>query len=110
MVVTNKNKFNKKYGFKSDESHSKQQISKLSGISMTILNKVYDRGLAAHRNNPGSVRNIRGIKGGTGKKMSAQQWALARIYSFVMKGKTWYTADNDLAEKVKSKKKKIKKK
>ena len=32
--------------------------------------------------------------------MSAEQWAMARVYSFVMKGPTWKTADSDLADKV----------
>ena len=34
-------------------------------------------------------------------KLSAQQWGMARLYAFVMKGKTWQTADSDLADKVK---------
>ena len=69
---------------------------------MSILDDVYDRGLAAHKNNPESVRNIKGVKGGRGKKMSAAQWSISRIYSFVMKQPgTWGKADADLARKVK---------
>jgi len=108
MVITNKNKFNKRYGFTANAPHSKSEISKLTGISMSILNKVYDRGLAAHRGNPQSVRSLSGKKvGGTSLKgkMSAQQWAIARIYSFSVGGKTRQTADKDLWEKhLKSKK------
>ena len=96
MVVTNKNKFNKKYGFPLNAPHSKKEISKLSGVSMSVLNKVYDRGLGARKNNPGQVRNLKGVKGGPGTKMSGPQWAMSRIYSYVMKGKTYYTADKDL--------------
>jgi len=103
-MSTNKQKFNKKYNFKLNEPHSKAEISKLTGISMTILNKVYDRGLAAHKNNPASIRNLKGVKGGSGPKMSAQQWAMARVYSFVMKAKTYKTADADLAKKINKKK------
>jgi len=107
MVLTNKQKYNKKYGFSKEQSHSKKDISKKTGISMSILDKVYDRGLAAHKNNPGSVRNVKGVKGGGGKKMSAQQWAQARVYSFVMKQSgTWGKADSDLAKKVRKSKKK----
>ena len=29
--------------------------------------------------NPGSVRNVRGVKGDPGPKMSKQQWACARV-------------------------------
>lgn len=104
MVVTNKEKFNKKYGFPKDEGHSKAEISKLTGISKSILDQVYDRGVGAHKTNPSSVRNVKGVKGGGGKKMSANAWAFGRIYSFVMGGKTRTTADKDLWEKHKKKK------
>lgn len=104
MVVTNKQKYNKKYGFSKEQSHSKKDISKKTGIPMRILNKVYDRGLGAHKNNPQSVRRASDGKKVGGKslkgKMSAQQWAMARVYSFVMKGTTWRTADKDLADEV----------
>jgi len=103
-MLTNKQKFNKKYKQPINTSNSKQKISKLTGIPMKILNQVYDRGLAAHKNNPESVRSLTGKKVG-GKslkgKMSAQQWAMARIYSFVMKAPTYKTADKDLADKLK---------
>jgi len=37
--------------------------------------------------------------------MSSAQWAMARVYSFIMKQKgTWSGADKDLADKVKAKK------
>ena len=104
MVVTNKQKFNKKYGFPKDEGHSKAEISKLTGISKSILDQVYDRGVGARKTNPASVRNLKGVKGGAGQKMSAEQWAFGRIYSFVMGGKTRTTADKDLWEKHKKKK------
>lgn len=108
MVLTNKQKFNKKYGFNLDAPHSKKEISKLTGIPMSILDQVYDRGLGARTSNPQSVRSLSGKKVG-GKslagKMSGPQWAMARIYSFVMKGPTWKTADKDLADKVRKLKK-----
>ena len=103
MVVTNKNRFNKKYNQKKDQPNSKNDISKLTGIPMKFLDEVYDRGLAAHKNNPESVRSLSGKKIG-GKslkgKMTAQQWAISRIYSFVVKGPTWRRADKDIADKV----------
>ena len=105
-MPTNKEKFNKKYGFKPDTSHSKARISKLTGVSKGILDKVYYRGVGAHKTNRSSVRNVKGVKGGKGKKMSAQQWGYARIYSFVMKQSgTWGKADKDLADKVRASKK-----
>ena len=102
-MTTNKQKFNKKYKQPLNQANSKRDISKLTGIPIRILDEVYDRGLAAHKNNPQSVRSLSGKKIG-GKslkgKMSAAQWAMARIYSFVVKGPTWKTADSDIADKV----------
>ena len=108
-MSTNKNKFNKKYGFKLDEGHSKAEISRLTGIPRSILDQVFDRGVGARKTNPESVRSAttgkkiggRSLKG----KMSAEQWGYGRIYSFVMKQPgTWGRADKDLADKVKAKK------
>ena len=104
-MSTNKQKFNKKYKQPINQANSKKDISKLTGIPMSILDEVYDRGLGAHKNNRASVRNVKGVKGGPGKKMSAAQWGASRVYSFVMKQEgTWKKADKDLAEKVKKKK------
>ena len=107
MVVSNKNKFNKKYGQPLNKPNSKKDISKLTGIPMSILDQVYDRGLGAYKNNPQSVRNVKGVKGGPGKKLSAGAWAMARVYSFAVKAQgTWGRADKDLADKVRKLKKK----
>lgn len=109
MVVSNKQKFNKKYGFSKDAPHSKRDISKITNIPYSILDSVYRRGEGARKSNPQSVRSATTGKKPGGKslkgKMSAAQWGQARVYSFVMKGKgTWHGADRDLAEKVKAKK------
>ena len=96
-MPTNKEKFNMRYNQPKSKSNSKKDISRLTGISMSILDKVYDRGMGAYRTNPGSVRPT--VK-------SPQQWAMARVYSFSVGGKTRQTADKDLWQKHKSKKKK----
>lgn len=106
MVVSNKDKYNAKFGFPKGTSHSKKDISKTTGIPVRILDKVYDRGSAARRNNPSSVRRASDGKKVGGKslkgKMTANQWSFARIYSFVTKQEgTWKKADADLAREVK---------
>jgi len=111
MVVSNKNKFNAKYGFSKDKGHSKAEISRLTGISLSILNSVYSRGVGARKSNPQSVRSVKSGKKVGGKslkgKMSGAQWGQARIYSFVMKQPgTWGKADKDLADKVRGSSKK----
>ena len=106
MVVTNKNKFNAKYGFPKDDGHSKAEIVRLTGIPKRILDKVYYRGVGARKSNPTSVRSATTGKKGGGTslkgKMSAAQWGYGRIYSFIMKQEgTWKKADKDLADEVK---------
>jgi len=61
-----------------------------SNISYSILKKVYDRGMAAWKT---------GHRPGT----TPQQWAFARVNSFITKGSgTWGKADKDLAQQVES--------
>ena len=63
-----------------------------TGMPYSILKKVYDRGMAAW-------------KGGHRPGTTPQQWAMARVNSFVTKSSgTWGKADKDLAAKVRSKK------
>lgn len=95
--MTNKQKFNRKYKQSLNQANSKKDISKLTGIKMSILDSVYDRGLGAFRTNRSAVRPS--VK-------SPQQWAMSRVYSFAVGGKTQKTADKDLWEKhLKSKRK-----
>ena len=61
--------------------------SKASGISKSILKKVFDRGVAAWKV---------GHKPGT----TPAQWGMARVNSFITKGKFWYKHDSDLAKQV----------
>jgi len=63
-----------------------------TGMPYSILKKVYDRGMAAW-------------KGGHRPGATQQQWALARVNSFVTKSSgTWGGADKDLAKKVRGSK------
>jgi len=106
--MTNKQEFNKRHSQPLNQANSKQDIAKLSGISIKILDEVYDRGLAAYKSNPESVRTKTGKKdpkAPMSKKMSPQQWAMSRVYSFVNKleGKKKLNHDLDLAEKIKNK-------
>jgi hypothetical protein len=72
-----------------EEIEGLQKKSEKSGIPYGILKKVYDRGMAAWQ-------------GGHRPGTTPQQWAFARVNSFITKGKgTWGGADSDLASKVK---------
>jgi hypothetical protein len=72
-----------------------QTKSDKSGIPYGILKQVYNRGMAAW-------------KGGHRPGTTPQQWAFARVNSFITKGKSYYTADADLAKKARGAKKKKK--
>jgi hypothetical protein len=78
MPETYKNKFNKKYGFPKDQSHTISEISKLTGYKKSGLETILDKGRGAYYSNPTSVRPQ--VKDPT-------QWGMARIYSAVMGGK-----------------------
>ena len=75
---------------------NKAEAARKKGKKVTAgqLGRVYKRGLAAYKT---------GHRPGT----SQHQWAMARVYSFAVGGKTRQTADKDLWQKhLKSKKKK----
>jgi|TARA_E500000305_G_scaffold97058_2_gene87511 hypothetical protein len=103
MVLTNKQKFNKKYGFDKDESHSLNEIAKITKVKKSILQQSYNRGVGAWKGNIQSVRLKSGKKDPTAprsRKMSKEQWSYARVYSMLMGGK----ADPDLQSKIKGNK------
>ena len=78
MTKTYKQKFNSKYGFLKDQSHSVREIAKLAGIKYRNALKIVDKGEGAYYSNPGSVRK---------QVVSPRQWGIARLYSAVMGGR-----------------------
>jgi hypothetical protein len=86
-VKTRRSSYTSKFHAKYPGAKSLSEIAKETGISKGILQQVYDRGMAAWR---------------TGHRPGASQhaWGMARVHSFVLHGKTWRTADADLARKV----------
>ncbi len=86
-VVTYKNKYNTKYGYDKNESHSLEDIARDTKISLKGLQQIYDKGIGAYKTNPQSVRpNVK----------SKEQWAMARVYSAVMGGKASKVDENEL--------------
>lgn len=106
MAVSNKQRFNKKYGFKRDESHSLEELAKITGVKKSILESVYSRALGARISSPESVRSAKTGKKVGGKslrgKMSGQQWGFGRTYGFLVgnpKQVAKGAPDRDLYEK-----------
>ncbi len=89
MTLTYKQKFNKKYGFSKDDSHSVEEISRLTGYKLAGLKKIIEKGEGAYYSNAKSVRPT--VKNPT-------QWGIARLYSAVMGGKA-KNIDKDLLVK-----------
>jgi len=78
--------YTKKFREKYPGVKSLPDIAQATKIPLKTLQTVYNRGLAAWRtgHRPGA---------------SPQAWAYARVHSYVMKGKTYHTANADLKKK-----------
>jgi hypothetical protein len=84
-------------------------LSALAGYTKTpvqALQEVYNRGIGAWKSNPQSVRiksnfskNPNMSKYPRSARLTKEQWAYARVYSFLDKGTDYYTADMDIAQK-----------
>jgi hypothetical protein len=83
-VKTHKSSYSSRFHKKYPGAKSLSEISKSTGIPNKTLKTVYNRGMAAWRtgHRPGA---------------SPQAWGMARVHSFALHGKTYRTADKDLA-------------
>lgn len=67
--------------------YSLAQLAKTSGIPKATLQEVYNRGIGAYKTQPLSVRMKGSFKKGVdapmSKKLSKEQWAWGRVYSFL---------------------------
>lgn len=86
-VKTRKSSYTAEWDRKHPGVHGLQEMSKETGVPLRILKEVYNRGMAAWRtgHRPGATQ---------------QQWGYARVKSFLLKGKTYHTADADLAASI----------
>lgn len=91
-VKTRRSSYTSRFRAKYPNAKTLPEIAKATGIAESTLQTVYNRGMAAWR---------------TGHRPGASQhaWGMARVHSFVLKGKTARTADADLARKTYRRKK-----
>ena len=70
-----------------DRPYSLKELSKISYVPIKILQEVYNRGIGAYKTQPQSVRlkgsYVKGVKAPMKAKLSKEQWAMARVYSFL---------------------------
>ena len=84
MGLTHRQRFLKKYSLP-DKGYSLIELAKISGIAKSTLQEVYNRGIGAYSNITSVRDKVTFKKGGTDKsiKLSKEQWAFARVYSFL---------------------------
>jgi len=70
-----------------DKPYSLTELSKISKYSLKTLQEVYNRGIGAYKTQPSSVRMKgtykKGVNAPMNQKLSKEQWAMARVYSFL---------------------------
>ena len=83
-VKTRTSSFTKRFMKKYPNAKSLNEKAKATGVPLNIIQRVYNKGLAAWR---------------TGHRPGAtgQQWGYARVHSFLMKGPTFHGPDRHLA-------------
>jgi hypothetical protein len=107
-MKTYREKFYEKYNIPLDKSLSLEEIAEVADVPLAALKEVYRKGEGAWYSSLGSVR----LKGSFAKnpntkafprsaRLPMSQWSFARVYSFLMKGPTYYGPDNYIAKKYK---------
>lgn len=90
-------------GLKPTDVPTLNELSNFFDVPVSIMNEVISRGRGAYGNNLKGVRLLstgeKGVNAPRSAKMSINQWSRARLYSFLDKGRTYQTADADLARK-----------
>jgi len=96
---TRREKFLKSHGLE-DKSYSLSELAKIASVSESTLQEVYNRGIGAYKSDPTSVRMKgsfkKGVNAPMSQKLSKEQWAMARVYSFLDDNPKH---DNDLRSK-----------
>ena len=70
-----------------DKPYSLEELAKISSVPLATLQEVYNRGIGAYKTQPSSVRlrgsYVKGVDAPMKKKLSKENWAMARVYSFL---------------------------
>jgi hypothetical protein len=90
-------------GLDENKSYGIGELAKISKVKRTILQSVFNRGVGAARTNPTSIRLLDFSKNPSpaiprSARLSDEAWGYSRLYSFLNRGKTYFTADADLAK------------
>jgi hypothetical protein len=85
--MTHRENVLKRLGLTASKGYSLSALSRYAKISHKVLQEVYNRGIGAYKTNPTSVRMkgtfAKGVAAPMSMKLSKEQWAMARVYSFL---------------------------
>jgi len=106
-MITHRERFLRKHGLSTSEHHSLAEIANIAKVPLSALKECFKRGVGAWKNNPQSIRLKKDFSKNPNMsayprsaRLSKEQWAYARVYSFLDRGTTYYTADADIASKI----------
>lgn len=88
-VKTKKSSYTKIWNKLFPDAKSLEERAKVTGVPLKYIKESYNRGMAAWRtgHRPGATQ---------------QQWGYARVSSFLVCGKTYYTTDSDLVRQARA--------
>ena len=88
-VKTRKSSYTQQWRSRFPDALSLEDKARATGVPVRFLQQVYNRGLAAWR-------------GGHRPGATQQQWGYARVHSFLLKGKTFWTTDADIVREARN--------
>jgi len=104
--MTHRQSVLKVLGLPKDTTLSIEELAEHTDLPVEALYEVARRGAGAWKTNIASVRLKKDFSKNPNlsqyprsARLSKEHWSMARVYSFVDKGKTFYTADADIADK-----------
>ena len=88
-IKTKQSGYTAKWKSKFPDAKSLSRKAAVTGVPVKYIRECYNRGLAAWRtgHRPGATQ---------------QQWGYARVHSFLLCGKTYYTTDSDIVKEAKA--------
>jgi hypothetical protein len=85
FIPTKSSSYTKEWKKQFPDALSLEDKAKATGVPLKYIQESYNRGMAAWRtgHRPGATQ---------------QQWGYARVHSFLLKGKTYFSTDSDLVD------------
>lgn len=106
-MATHRTRVLRELGVPLDTKFGVEELAYIYDLPEEALQEVYNRGVGAWKTNPQSVRLKKDFsknpdmrKYPRTSRLTKEQWGLARLFSFLDKGKTYHTADADIAREI----------